>query len=74
MGDICYVTEEERFPVDLILISSSSKDENSFIETASLDGQKNLKPRCAYSSTQKYCTLETISQFKGKWEGIIPDR
>ena len=38
MGDICYVTEEERFPVDLILISSSSKDENSFIETASLDG------------------------------------
>ena len=42
------------FPADLILLSSSSEGGNAFIETASLDGQKNLKPRSAYPETNKY--------------------
>jgi len=39
------------FPVDLILMNSSIEGGVAFIETASLDGEKNLKPRNAYSKT-----------------------
>lgn len=37
------------FPADLILLTSSA-DGAAFIETASLDGEKNLKPRNAFKS------------------------
>ena len=33
------------FPADLILLSSSGEGGTAFIETASLDGEKNLKIR-----------------------------
>jgi magnesium-transporting ATPase (P-type) len=36
------------FPADLLLLSSSSEGGVAYIETASLDGEKNLKPRNAY--------------------------
>jgi phospholipid-transporting ATPase len=36
------------FPVDLVLLSSSNEGNVAYIETASLDGEKNLKPRSAY--------------------------
>lgn len=38
VGDICCVQEEELFPADLILLTSSSEGGVAFIETASLDG------------------------------------
>ena len=56
-GEVCLVKEEERFPADLILLSSSLPGGNAFIETASLDGEKNLKPRNAFDATQKYDSL-----------------
>lgn len=58
MGDICYCTENEVFPADLIVISSSIEGGRCFIETASLDGEKNLKFRC--------CTKETVSWYDSK--------
>ncbi len=48
IGDICYMEAEEMFPADLLLLSSSSEGGVAYIETASLDGEKNLKPRNAY--------------------------
>ena len=51
VGDICLVQQEELFPADLILLSSSSEGGVAFIETASLYGEKNLKPRAAYKET-----------------------
>lgn len=36
------------FPADLILLSSSFPNGSAFIETASLDGEKNYKPRNAF--------------------------
>lgn len=52
IGDICRVRTEDMFPADLILIASSTDGGIAFIETASLDGEKNLKPRNAYPRTQ----------------------
>lgn len=48
VGDICFVENEEMFPADLVLLSSSNEGNVAYIETASLDGEKNLKPRNAY--------------------------
>ena len=54
IGDICRVYSEELFPADLILLSSSAEGGVAFIETASLDGEKNLKPRNAFKETIQY--------------------
>ena len=37
VGDIAFIEQDQMFPADLILISSSSEGA-AFIETASLDG------------------------------------
>jgi hypothetical protein len=44
----------------LILLSSSLEGGVAFIETASLDGEKNLKPRNAFPFTQSFNTLESL--------------
>ena len=51
VGDIVKAYEGELFPADLILIASSLDNGAAFIETASLDGQKNLKPRSCFQAT-----------------------
>ena len=48
VGDVCYVSQDERFPADMVLLSSAFPDGRAFIETASLDGEINLKPRSAF--------------------------
>ncbi len=37
-GDVLYATKGQKFPVDVVLISSSYDDGTVFIETAELDG------------------------------------
>lgn len=46
---------EEMFPADLILITSAAKGA-AFIETASLDGEKNLKPKNSFTDLIQYDT------------------
>ncbi|CEL98109.1 unnamed protein product [Vitrella brassicaformis CCMP3155] len=45
VGDIIQVLGRESVPADLILLQSSTSDGKCFIQTASLDGETNLKPR-----------------------------
>ena len=42
------VHEDEPFPCDLIIIESALEKGQCFIETSSLDGEKNLKPKGAH--------------------------
>ena len=50
VGDIVKINEDESFPAD-ILICSTSEDENvAFVETKNLDGETNLKSRNACPS------------------------
>ena len=44
VGDLLFITEETLFPADVILLESSA-DGVAFIQTSSLDGEKNLKKR-----------------------------
>lgn len=65
IGDICCVKQEELFPADLILLTSSTDGGVAFIETASLDGQKNLKPRSANKSTIKFSDEALLNELSG---------
>ena len=51
VGDICLVEEQETFPADLVVLATSFANGNCYIETSSLDGEKNLKPKLAPKET-----------------------
>ena len=61
IGDICCVKQEELFPADMILLTSSTEGGIAFIETASLDGEKNLKPRSAHKNTIQYANEDLLN-------------
>ncbi|KAG7256622.1 LOW QUALITY PROTEIN: hypothetical protein CRUP_002884, partial [Coryphaenoides rupestris] len=44
VGDVVFIKEDETFPCDLILLSSSRDDGTCFVTTASLDGESSHKP------------------------------
>ena len=45
VGNIIKVVDEEFFPADLVIIASALPTKICYIETSSLDGEKNLKQR-----------------------------
>jgi magnesium-transporting ATPase (P-type) len=56
VGDIVKVEEYGVIPADLLLLSTSNLNKMAYIETANLDGEKNLKP--------KFCIESTFRMFK----------
>jgi P-type E1-E2 ATPase len=45
VGDICWIEDHEIISADMVVICSSLDSGVVFIETSSLDGEKNLKPK-----------------------------
>ncbi|KAG8448428.1 hypothetical protein GDO86_015501 [Hymenochirus boettgeri] len=60
VGDIVEVRENETFPCDLILLSSSCSDGTCSVTTASLDGESNFKTYYAIRETATMCTYDAI--------------
>ena len=44
-GDIVLLKRDERVPADIVILQSASPDGSVYVETASLDGETNLKVR-----------------------------
>lgn len=64
VGDIVRVNNGERFPADLILISSSEPQGMAYLETSNVDGESNLKIRMSNINTTHLVDLESLSTFK----------
>ncbi|CAG9326924.1 ATP8A1_3 [Blepharisma stoltei] len=54
VGDVLFVSKDEYFPADMILLSSCDTKGICYIETKNLDGETNLKHKLANKSTQEY--------------------
>uniref|UniRef100_A0A3P9P581 Phospholipid-transporting ATPase n=1 Tax=Poecilia reticulata TaxID=8081 RepID=A0A3P9P581_POERE len=61
VGDVVYVKEDESFPCDLILLSSSRDDGTCYVTTASLDGESSHKTYHAIQDTKAYKTEEEVN-------------
>ena len=62
MGEIILVRKDTRIPADLVMLASEKEDGVGFMETSTLDGEKNLKPRS--------CLKETLASVMNKIEWI----
>lgn len=74
VGDIVKVQNNNFFPADLILLSSSEPQGISFIETSNLDGETNLKIRQGLADTSKIVEVKDLVQLQGTIESEPPNR
>ncbi|KAL7049017.1 hypothetical protein ACKWTF_003569 [Chironomus riparius] len=74
VGDIVKVQNNNFFPADLILLSSSEPQGISFIETSNLDGETNLKIRQGLPDTSKIVEAKDLNQLQGTIESEPPNR
>uniref|UniRef100_A0A665UW98 Phospholipid-transporting ATPase n=1 Tax=Echeneis naucrates TaxID=173247 RepID=A0A665UW98_ECHNA len=74
VGDIVCVKENESFPCDLILLSSSRDEGTCYVTTASLDGESSHKVCVRYSSCHSHsriCLHQLASLSQAKAETYI---
>lgn len=74
VGDIVKIQNNQFFPADLILLSSSEPQGISFIETSNLDGETNLKIRQGIPDTSKIVELKDLILLQGTIESEPPNR
>uniref|UniRef100_A0A672HF23 Phospholipid-transporting ATPase n=1 Tax=Salarias fasciatus TaxID=181472 RepID=A0A672HF23_SALFA len=60
VGDVVFVKEDESFPCDLILLSTSRDDGTCYVTTASLDGESSHKTYYAVQDTKAYSTEKEV--------------
>ena len=54
VGDVILVKENDTIPADCVLLSCANLNRVAFIETANLDGEKDLKPRNCVPQLSKF--------------------
>ncbi|XP_014614054.1 PREDICTED: probable phospholipid-transporting ATPase IA isoform X2 [Polistes canadensis] len=74
VGDVVKVHNNNFFPADLILLSSSEPQGMSFIETANLDGETNLKIRQAHTDTAILLDTVELMNFRANVQCEPPNR
>ena len=53
VGDLLMVNENEEFPADIVLLSSSAAEGTCYVQTSSLDGEKNLKTKKTAKNSER---------------------
>lgn len=64
-GDFVKVHVDELVPVDMVPLFCANESGISYVETSSLDGEKNLKPKIALSETQLLYNMKNHFSFTG---------
>jgi P-type E1-E2 ATPase len=62
VGDLVLVKEDEMFSADMIVLTASNEGGVCYIQTSSLDGEKNLKKRSKPKDLEKYVLNTCESQ------------
>lgn len=74
VGDIIMVKQEEFLPCDIVAIATSNEGGQCFIETASLDGEKNLKLKNAPKETLHLYDVERgVVRIEGEISCMLPN-
>eukprot|EP00817_Percolomonadidae_sp_ATCC50343_P006674 CAMPEP_0117423110 /NCGR_PEP_ID=MMETSP0758-20121206/3812_1 /TAXON_ID=63605 /ORGANISM="Percolomonas cosmopolitus, Strain AE-1 (ATCC 50343)" /LENGTH=1403 /DNA_ID=CAMNT_0005206127 /DNA_START=14 /DNA_END=4225 /DNA_ORIENTATION=+ len=73
VGDIVKCENRERFPCDLIALSSSQENGLLYVETSSLDGETNLKLKTCHEATT-CINDENVGEISGNIECEAPNK
>ena len=66
VGDFIRIQENQFFPADMLLISSTEPEGMAYVETKNLDGETNLKNKNSLPSTSdKYPNGKGIENIRG---------
>ncbi|VDK80983.1 unnamed protein product [Litomosoides sigmodontis] len=74
VGDIVRVENDQMFPADMALLSSSEALGIAYIETSNLDGETNLKIRQGLECTSDLITISAIRDFQCEIECEHPNQ
>ncbi|XP_046657252.1 phospholipid-transporting ATPase IF-like [Daphnia pulicaria] len=68
LGDIVRIKEEESFPCDLVLLSSSDEEGKCYLTTVNLDGETNYKTKISAKTTRDFDQPEKLERLRGHIE------
>ncbi|KAL1122527.1 hypothetical protein AAG570_002858 [Ranatra chinensis] len=74
VGDIVKVHNNNFFPADLVVISTSEPQGMCYIETMNLDGETNLKIRQSLADTWEVCDTTSLERFSATIECELPNK
>ncbi|OMJ92527.1 hypothetical protein SteCoe_4657 [Stentor coeruleus] len=60
VGHIVLVKKDQVFPCDLVMLSNSNENTIAYIETSTIDGEKNLKTRQALTPTSNVINPDSV--------------
>ncbi|TIC68580.1 phospholipid-translocating P-type ATPase [Wallemia mellicola] len=62
VGDFVKINNNEQFPADIVICSTSEEEDVCFVETKNLDGETNLKSRHAIPQLSHFRSPSTIAR------------
>ena len=74
VGDILRVNKGQPLPADVVQLSSSEEQGNSYIDTCDLDGETNLKIKSSLSLTVHATTPSSVSALRGQMDYEAPNK
>ena len=74
VGDIVRVNRGQPLPADVVQLSSSEEQGNSYIDTCDLDGETNLKIKSSLSVTVHAIKAADVAALRGQMQYEAPNK
>ncbi|WVQ83909.1 hypothetical protein IAT38_006053 [Cryptococcus sp. DSM 104549] len=73
VGDVVKIYENEQFPADIVICSTSEEEDVAYIETKNLDGETNLKSRNGVPGLSHLSSAEACRKAKLRVDLDVPE-